>query len=1538
MGRLAEDYSAPVSRWQAILRIAAWSALYFAAARLGLLLATVHGSISPVWPATGVAIGALRIGGRRLWPAVLIGATLANLLTEAPTIAVGLIAVGNTVEAVLGAWIWDWIERRDKFTPNVREIAAIAVASLVAPLISASVGVTALLLFDGLVGDGIAPLWVTWWTGDALGALVVGPAIASAAEFGVAVRDGNRQRQLQLAAVVLATAATGWVAFAQPNGAPVFAIFPVVLLAAAWFGRAGARWTALLFCVFGVAAAARGHGPLGGGTLNEDLLNMQVFLGSVALAALVLPVIQASAQFALPLLVLLGGWVLSGWMFQLLERDATSQQRRFFSERVAEAQAAIRVRMGSYNEVLRAAASYFSAAGEVRREDWRVYVQTLQLDDRYPGINGLGVIFAIEPPIDQWVAARRADGAPALEVHPFPGSTPQPNDPYYIITYVEPQPRNSAATIGRNIGSEPSRRSAAESARDGGQPRLHHRIEGSRDLQRRSGLLLYHPIYRRDAPTATVAERRRAHLGWIYAQIFPDRFLDGALGPLASVLELHLFEAGKLDRQRLLYSSVPDQGGELPAFERVGSLELAGQYFQLGWRRGPNFPAAEKSPAVWAASSFGLATLLLAGLVMSLQTSGRRARAAVTVRTAELAASEERFRQAFEFAGIGMALTGLDGRWWQVNRALSQMLGYAEAELLQTTLAEVTHPADRDLDLELIQQVMEGRRQSCGTERRLRHRDGRELWVHVTVSLVRNEAGQPLHGVMQIEDVTAARQTEAALRKSEQMFHRLFESSPDAILLADTVGRVVRTNRRAAELFGWSEWEMPGRPLESLLPPRIREQHGSRLAAFYRDPSAQAAALGLELVGARKSGEEFPLDLMLSPVATEDGAQTLAVARDITDRKALESNLAQARDEAMRASRLKSEFIASMSHEIRTPMNAVLGMAEALAETRLASDQQEMLGLLRAGAENLLTIVSDVLDIAKIEAGKMRLTPAPFRARKVLEQTVALFAARARQKGLDIWTDFSAVPAEPLMGDAGRIQQVLANLLGNAIKFTDRGEVSVTARRIEERGTNARWRVAVRDTGPGIPVDLQAQLFRPFVQAEEASQSRGGTGLGLAISRQLIELMGGEIGLESQPGQGSTFHFTLELPFAAATSAAVPAATTRLLVVDDNEDDRLLLQAKLSGADLQIECVGGAREALAALRAAVAAGRPIEWLLVDWHLGGMDGLGLAAEIWADPLLAEVRLLLMSGGPVADPATAIEAGFEGFLSKPVSRAALEALLRRPIVGQRLAGATPSPAVKPPRILVAEDNPANQAVASAILARIGAEVDLVPDGKVALERLAQDAYDAVLMDCQMPNVDGYEATRRIRLGAVPGVNPRTVIIAVTAYARDEDRAHCFEAGMNDYVTKPLRSAELRAALTRCGVRVGRPTPAPAATPAATTPGSPLDARTVETLRRLPGERGPSLLPELVGPFRELERDAIERMDESLRRGAGPDLAEQAHAFASNAAAVGGLVARDASLALERAVRELPPENWPRAFTHLRRETERLRAALEALQFES
>ena len=680
-----------------------------------------------------------------------------------------------------------------------------------------------------------------------------------------------------------------------------------------------------------------------------------------------------------------------------------------------------------------------------------------------------------------------------------------------------------------------------------------------------------------------------------------------------------------------------------------------------------------------------------------------------------------------------------------------------------------------------------------------------------------------------------------------------------------------------------------------------------------------------------------------------DRDERLAAHRDTLEREVAErtAQLNLAKEAAEAASQAKSEFLATMSHEIRTPLNGVLGMNELLLGSALEPQQQAWSEAVQASGRHLLGVINDILDFSKIESGHLELEAVDFDLVDVVEEALAMFAQPAESKGLELAAQFTPADAPlALRGDPFRLRQVLANLLGNAIKFTEDGEIVVRVSLGAVEDGMAALRLSVEDTGIGISAEAQHKIFDHFSQADgSTTRQYGGTGLGLAICRRLLALMGGSIGVDSAPGRGSRFLIDLRLPLAhrpvARTLPADRHAGVRVLVVDDNPTNRDILQQQLQGWHMQVNCAENGEQALALLGRAAQSGLPYEMAILDLHMPRMDGLQLAQAIRAGGAIAGTRLMMLSSSHAsADRRQREEAGILRCLNKPARRADLLAAIDDVLRAETPATAAPAAPAEScggclrGRVLLVEDNPINQGVAKAMLKKLGLDWELANHGAQALEIMREERFDLVLMDCQMPVMDGYEATAAIRRLA-PGQGATVPIVALTANAMQGDEQRCLDAGMNGFLAKPYTLAMLHEALVRwlpANTLPQAPATPPSGAPSDSAALPAIDAAVIDALRELDESGGLGLAHELIASFLDGADAAFARVASAVASRDARALGQSAHALKSSTANVGAMRLSACLRELEKLGREGRTAEAPAVFTQA---SDEYRLAIERLR---
>lgn len=884
--------------------------------------------------------------------------------------------------------------------------------------------------------------------------------------------------------------------------------------------------------------------------------------------------------------------------------------------------------------------------------------------------------------------------------------------------------------------------------------------------------------------------------------------------------------------------------------------------------------------------------------------------------------SESQYRSVVTNLKEVIFQTDAEGRWLFLNPAWTEITGFSFEESLGTLFLNYVHPDDRQHNLELFQLLIAREKSYCRHEVRYLTKEGGYRWIEVFAQLTLDEAGNIVGTSGTLNDISDRRWAKEAL----QLRDRAIAASSNGITIADARLPdipLIFVNSAFEQMTGYSASEVIGKNCRFLQ----ADDHHQPVLVELRTAIREQRDCTVILRNYRKDGTLFWNQLSISPIYDATGTLThyVGIQTDITERKQAEEtlesqrelltqqNLAleQARQTAEAASQAKSEFLATMSHEIRTPMNAVIGMTGLLLGTELTPQQQDFIETIRSSGDALLTIINDILDFSKIESGKLELEEHSFDLRSCIEGVMDLLTPRATEKGLEL--AYLIAPQTPnlVIGDMTRLRQVLVNLLGNAIKFTETGEVvlSVIARRLthcpspslkpQDDSQYARMpcysiRFEVKDTGVGIPVDRLDRLFQPFSQVHSSiNRHYGGTGLGLAISQRLTEMMGGWIWVDSQSGKGSTFYFSI-IVHADACSSSTPFPEVeslrltgkRLLIVDDNATNRQILQLQGQSWGMVTRAAASGAEVLDWVR----SGERFDLAVLDLQMPEMDGLALARELKNYPSTQKLPLIMLASAGKPDLKTIRGApNVAGCLTKPVKQSQLYNTLVQILEGQPVKVHQPKPNFQlqpdlalrhPLRILLAEDNAVNQKVALQILNRMGYRADVAGNGLEVLQALRRQTYDVVLMDVQMPEMDGLSATTIIRQQWAEAIRPR--IVAMTANAMREDRQICLDAGMDDYISKPIRVEELVQALNQCQPITQQSDP---------TLGI-LDRRALRTILEMVEEESEQLLVEVIQSYLDEAPQLLQAIKTAIETGNQKALLYSAHTLKSTSATLGAI----------------------------------------------
>ncbi|MES2259569.1 MAG: CHASE domain-containing protein [Pseudomonadota bacterium] len=1315
---------------QTLLAAVLFAAIYYLAARVSLLLAFNNSNATPVWPPSGLAFATLTLLGLRFGASVFIGALAANVATfhanglpiDAPMLAVSCaIGTGNALEALLGAHCMrTFLQGSDN--SQLQDTYRFAVIALAVSTVSAGIGTLSLTAGGMIPPAAAATVLATWWIGDASAIIVIAPVLLTWARRG---QPWRARLFIEAVLALLLIALLAVIVFERPYTAThgqqwlAFCFIVCISVAAHRYGLKGASAACLVIASCAVLGTIRGLGPFASSTRNDALIALESFIILCSLVSLITsadmrerrslklagPVTMATALHWGTLLLCIGLSMLV-WQFSILNTERRAQEQ--FQYQVTGAQQRIARRIALYQSTLRSAQAFYRASEEVTRAEWHNFVETLDLDQNFPGVQAFGFARSIGPAQLQQLSERmHAEGFPDFTIRPAGERAV-----YHVVEHIEPFTGRNMLVFGYDLSSETVRRQAIEQARRSYLPTLSGKVQLIQDRQGATtpGVLIFAPVYLSTASRQDVLERAPP-FGLVYGAFRVKDMMRGVLGVSEKFVRLDIFDGGDTSAAGQLYASAPLGKQERDSYPNPllaeMPLDAAGHRWTLRFTSMPAFESfvdRQKDHAI-----------LLGGVIISLLFFS--VMRALTARHSHALALANEMADAFK--GAETRFEGL------VNAA-------TDFAIVSTDLGgKIT--------------VF-----SAGAQRMLGYR-AEDMLAH----------GRPSDFFAQ-EEIERLRQ------------------------------------------------DAPGADALELLTRHVREHEAESSSATF----------------VRADGSTLPVSVFTSAVLDSDGNTSgyLWVAKDITVERDIRHSLQVAKEQAELASQMKSGFVANMSHEIRTPLNAVLGMTHLLESTALSADQHKYLGMIKQSGSSLLRILNDVLDLSKIESGRLEFSEHAFVLDDVVEAIAAIMTVNAGEKNLDLTIGIAENVPRQLVGDALRLQQILTNLVGNAIKFTERGCVALRIEALSTADGAVTLAFAVRDTGIGIGAEALPRLFTAFDQADASINRRfGGTGLGLVISLRLAHLGGGDIAASSRAGEGS--EFVLTMPFRLAPgAAAAPGAWSGLsfLLVDEHA-------ASLADSALCIEHGGGAchacasaQQALALLEEGQAAGRRIaDIILFDCKLPGDDGIAALQRMRA--LAQGAQIILMSNAFGRGSLLATDHGREA-----------DALMLKPVTLQRLAetvnglrksapgGTGPAPGAPgarlgEARILLVEDNPINQIVAVGMLEQVGAQIVVAENGSVALDLLAVPGqrFDVVLMDVQMPVMDGIEATRRIRSVLQLDVP----VIAMSAAVMQSEKAACSAAGMSDFIAKPIEFDDMLATILKylspgpSAAHAATPAPAPA-----------------------------------------------------------------------------------------------------------------------------
>jgi PAS domain S-box-containing protein len=1113
-----------------VAKLLIFAVVYFIAAKIGLLLATINENVSPFWPATGIAFALLFLCGEEYWPAIFMGAFVTNSLTRASLPTVLVITCGNTLQALVGNRILNFINgKKIQLGYHARTIGILA-AALVGALISSTVGTSALCVSGSAHWEHFRTVWSTWFTGDALGGLIFFPVFLA---FSKRISTDYKRKNPGLFSLLI-IAVSGvflcWLLFIRQEGSPfLFFIFPYLFWIVAVGGERGVTLATVFISVFGACSAHLGYGVFNHGTTNSNLLNFQLFMASIGIFSLMMTDLKRNYSLKQPALILFISWIVAGLFFFGLILRTSSETEKHFEEIVETVGPLLNAQLNLYYAALQSGTGLFAASHSVERNEWKEFLAHGDFEKQLPGIDGIGVIFDVpKKNLETFLKKTRADGAPDFTYHFLPNLTDEqiknakarPNA--YIVTYIEP--RNTNATkIGLDLASEDKRRIAAELARDTGEPAISERVKLVDDAKSEPAFLIYFPFYTKGPRPINLMERRKRILGWVYTPVKAEKFFSSVF-KLGNFKALSYFITG--NNQSLSPVAMSSDFGKLTeSMKEERDLKVGNRIFHFVFKRSKQFYTNQDKFASWAGAVASLISILVGTFIVSLQIVKKNALALADKKSLELKSSEQLWKFALEGAGDSVWDWNLAEGRVTYSKNYEILLGYnpGEMDFGPGEWKKRIHPDDIDHVMKNIQSHWE-EKTNYVSEHRLLCKDGHYKWVLSRGLVVeRDDHNKPTRMVGTVSDITTWKQAELEIDRQRAKLHSIFEGSSDAITLSTEEG-FIDCNKRALILFGYnSKEEFCSLHPSDVSPPFQPDGMDSKTKALLQIQKTYEEGVNrFEWIHKKKNGELFPVDVLLTSF-NYDGRMVLhGSVRDITDSKQAEATLISQREKLMAAAKMSSlgEMAGGIAHEINNPLAIIIGKITQLK--RRLVDQVDDLLVIENTAKRISAIIKGLSAFSRnAENDKMEKVLVPI----LIQDTLELSKERFRFSSIELKLVINKNDYEVyITGRASQLLQVLINLLNNAFDAVEKLEDKWVE--IKVSSNNGICTISVTDSGRGIPQDILNKMMTPFFTTKEVGK---GTGLGLSISRAIIEEHHGKLYYDTT---SPNTRFVIELPSA----------------------------------------------------------------------------------------------------------------------------------------------------------------------------------------------------------------------------------------------------------------------------------------------------------------------------------------------------------------------------------------------------------------------